>query len=200
MIADHIILAIVWILYGVIHSVLANRTVKKNLQQKMGRAAPYYRIIYTLFAFLSMAAVIYYQVSLPTRLVFEKSMVTNIAGGLLSFSGLVLMLVCIKKYFISLSGLRSLFSEKPEQELIITGVHRYVRHPLYLGTFAFLWGLFLLIPQLSLLVAITIITVYTLIGIGLEEEKLVMEFGESYSRYREKVPALFPRLRLKRKR
>jgi methanethiol S-methyltransferase len=55
--------------------------------------------------------------------------------------------------------------------------------------------LFLLLPYLSLLIANSIITVYTLIGIGLEEKKLVNEFGESYSNYQASVPKLIPFLK-----
>ena len=108
------------------------------------------------------------------------------------------MLICIKKYFISLSGLKSLIREEYSNELMITGVHKYVRHPLYTGTFAFLWGLFLIFPNWNLFVSNVIITAYTLIGIKLEEEKLIKEFGEQYRVYRQQVPMLFPLLRLKR--
>ncbi len=44
----------------------------------------------------------------------------------------------------------------------------------------------------SLLVANTVITLYTLLGIELEEAKLVDEFGDEYRRYRETVPKLLP--------
>ena len=109
------------------------------------------------------------------------------------------MILCIQKYFISLSGLRSLINEKSSDILMINGIHRYMRHPLYLGTFLFIWGLFLIQPYLSLLIANTIITVYTLIGIGFEENKLVEEFGEQYTQYKKNVPKLFPFIKIKRK-
>ena len=77
------------------------------------------------------------------------------------------MILCIKNYFLSLSGLKSLLNESYSNELIIKGVHRYVRHPLYLGTFAFIWGLWLLLPTVSFLIVNVIITTYTLVGIRL---------------------------------
>ena len=99
---------------------------------------------------------------------------------------------------MNLSGLRSLAIEDFSNELQITGIHKYVRHPLYLGTFMFIWGLFLVIPLLSLLIANVIITVYTLIGIELEEKKLLSEFGENYRLYRQTVPKLIPTFKLRR--
>jgi protein-S-isoprenylcysteine O-methyltransferase Ste14 len=103
------------------------------------------------------------------------------------------MLVCIRKYFVSLSGLKSLYQEEPAAELMITGIHRYMRHPLYSGTFLAIWGLWVLWPSASLLIANAVITIYTLLAIRLEEEKLVAEFGDQYRLYQQKVPKLIPR-------
>ena len=58
-----------------------------------------------------------------------------------------------------------------------------------------IWGLWLLLPTVSYLACGLIITVYTLIGIVLEEKKLVIEFGETYTTYQKQVPKLIPRLR-----
>jgi protein-S-isoprenylcysteine O-methyltransferase Ste14 len=55
-----------------------------------------------------------------------------------------------------------------------------------------LWGLFIILPYLSFLISNIIITIYTLIGIELEEKKLELEFGESYRQYKQKVPKLLP--------
>ncbi|MDB5200337.1 MAG: hypothetical protein JWO92_2300 [Chitinophagaceae bacterium] len=73
-----------------------------------------------------------------------------------------------------------------------SGLHKYVRHPLYFGTLLFVWGLFVLFPLLSNLIAAVVITVYVLIGIKLEEQKLFLEYGEEYEAYSKKVPKLIP--------
>lgn len=197
MLFNHIILAMLWMVYCVLHSVLASERLKKKLRQGM-RNYKWYRLWYTLFAFLFLIALLYYQVRIQTIELFIVTNTLLIAGIILSFSGFALMLVCIRKYFVNLSGLRSLFIENFTNELHITGVHRYIRHPLYLGTFAFIWGLFLLLPYLSLLIANIIITAYTLIGIELEERKLVLEFGENYKEYQRSVPKILPFLKPKR--
>ena len=103
------------------------------------------------------------------------------------------MIICIKKYFLSLSGIKSLFENKAvANELRIDGIHKYVRHPLYLGTFIFIWGIFLVYPYLSLFIAFSIITLYTVFALRFEEEKLVAEFGDAYLDYKVKVPAIIP--------
>lgn len=197
MILNHIIVAVLWIIYCVLHSVMASEGIKKKLRRKM-KNYKWYRLWYTLFAFVFLVVIVYYQVMMSTIELFNRSNFTFIVGIVLSFSGLVLMLVCIQKYFMSLSGLRSLIVENFSNQLQVTGIHKYVRHPLYLGTFLFIWGLFFLLPFLSLFIANVVITVYTLIGIELEEQKLVLEFGEDYRRYQREVPKLIPSFKFKR--
>ena len=192
MILSHIILAILWIIYCLLHSVLASITVKNKLKQILGTTYKHYRLFYTLFSFFFLVAVLYYQVTITTTLLFSFYPPVFISGIIIGSAGLFLMMICIKKYFMNLSGLKSLVNEGSYSQLEIKGVHRYVRHPLYLGTFAFIWGLLLVFPYLSLLIANAIITMYTLVGIKLEEKKLVDEFGEQYSQYCKQVPKLLP--------
>ena len=192
MLTNHIILAMVWIVYCVLHSVLAGVNVKKQLQKMLGRHYKYYRPGYTIFSLVFLVVLLWYQSRLLTIKFYEPGFLVQIAGSLVSIAGLTVMLICIKKYFFSLSGLKTLMQESSANPLIISGIHRYVRHPLYLGTFGFIWGLFVLFPYLSLLIADVIITVYTLLAIKWEEEKLVFEFGDQYKAYQKKVPKLIP--------
>ncbi len=93
-----------------------------------------------------------------------------------------------------MSGLKTLYADEVQtgNTLIITGIHRHVRHPLYAGTFLFIWGLFILMPYTSLIISNFIITCYTLIGIRFEEEKLLREFGPHYEEYKKRVPKIIP--------
>lgn len=192
MIAQHILLALLWILYGLLHSWLANVSFKQKAQQWLKGNYQYYRIYYTLFAFVTFAAILYYQINMASPLLWPATTVTIIAGSILALSGLTLMGICISKYFFSLSGLKSLFTGSTSNTLMISGIHKYMRHPLYFGTFVFIWGLWILFPYVSLLIANTIITTYTLIGIHLEEDKLIKEYGDDYRQYRQNVPMLIP--------
>jgi methanethiol S-methyltransferase len=198
MIQHHIILASLWLSYCCLHSVLASITVKEKLKRLIGHYFKYYRIFYTLFAFFGLIGLLYYQVKLPTLQFYAVTQALLLAGIILGGTGLFIMLICIKKYFISISGLLSIFQEKPASNLMVDGIHQYVRHPLYSGTFAFIWGLFICMPYLSLVIMNTIITIYTLIGINLEEQKLIAEFGDDYRNYQQEVPMLLPILKLKR--
>lgn len=193
MLLNHILLAAVWILYCVLHSVLASITVKQWVQQQSSKAFRYYRLFYTLFAAVSLGAIIWFHLSITSPWVFVPVFATTISGIVIGGAGLILMAICIKKYFLSLSGLKSLYIESPSAELMIAGIHRYMRHPLYTGTFLFIWGLWIVLPTIGLLIANIVITGYTLYAIRLEERKLVAEFGDSYRAYQKAVPKLIPR-------
>jgi len=104
------------------------------------------------------------------------------------------MSASIFKYFKLLSGIRSIYLATPPAELKLDGIHKYVRHPLYLGTLLFVWGLFFIFPFLNNLIAVVAITIYVLVGIKFEEKKLVKEFGNDYAEYIKNVPGLFPKL------
>ena len=192
MIVQHLLLTMAWIVYCILHSVMAATGVKNYLRLQLKTSYKYYRLFYTLFAFIGLATLLYLHFTISPVELFLSQGLVRIAGFFITIAGAILMLYCIRHYFFSLSGIRSLVQEDQESRLIITGVHRYVRHPLYLGTFVFIWGLLFLIPQLSLLLANVVITVYTLIGMRLEESKLVEEFGEEYKNYQRSVPALIP--------
>ncbi len=105
------------------------------------------------------------------------------------------MYIC--KYFYELSGIQALQKDKAAvtPTLQQSGLHKYVRHPIYFGTLLFVWGLFLLFPLLSNLIAASSLTVYVLIGIQLEETKLFLEYGEEYEQYSKRVPKLIPKFK-----
>jgi len=160
----------------------------------MGRQYKFYRLYYTVFAFVGLAIILFYQITILSYRIFTPTTVSSVLGIIIAFSGLLIMSICILKYFMQLSGVKGLIENRTSNELMITGIHKIVRHPLYTGTFIFIWGLLVIFPVASLLIADAIITIYTLIGLRFEEMKLEKEFGEAYRLYKQKVPMLMPKL------
>ena len=188
----HLLLACCWILFCLLHSLLAATRVKKIIIPRLKKAGPYYRLFYTVFAAGSFGVVIALQLSLTSPLLVQPGLSMFIAGIAGLLTGLIIMGICIRRYFFRLSGLRGLLQQDNSQVLLQNGLHKYVRHPLYLGTFLFIWSLFLLFPSLSAAIANGIITLYTIAGARLEEQKLVEMFGPVYTNYRQKVPMFIP--------
>lgn len=75
--------------------------------------------------------------------------------------------------------------------LIVTGLYRYVRHPVYLMTLAAMVAAPVLPLDRVVLAAAAL--AYLAFGIPIEERKLLAQFGPAYAAYRRRVPAVFPR-------
>lgn len=107
--------------------------------------------------------------------------------------GLVFMWKSIRKYFFYLSGIDVVINRPVESRLETGGLHKLVRHPLYFGTLTVIWCIFAWMPTFANAIACLVITLYTIIGIQIEEHKLVEEFGDDYRDYQQRVSMLVPR-------
>lgn len=194
MFSQHIILALFWTGYFLLHSLLADMRVKQKMLQLTGRFFKYYRSLYNAIALVLLATLMIWQIKLPSKRIWAPFIPQYILGALMMFLGFTGMVLILKKYFFSSNGFRDLFLEGGKPVLVTNGLHRWVRHPLYMGTFLFIWGFFLLVPAWSLLITNILITVYTLLAIQLEEKKLVSIFGEQYIQYQKEVPMIWPRM------
>ncbi len=189
---SHLLLFLFWVLYGVLHSLLASLVLKKWLYKKAPAYEKYYRLGYSVFAVTSLAALLWFQFSITGIVLFTNKWLRFVPGIPFALAGLVMMTICSKNYFLHLLGVETFFKKDTAAILKTDGMHRFVRHPLYLGTFMFITGLFFCFPYLSNLIMVLVIILYTLIGIRLEEKKLLVEFGEAYRLYQTKVPKLIP--------
>jgi protein-S-isoprenylcysteine O-methyltransferase Ste14 len=79
--------------------------------------------------------------------------------------------------------------------VVADGPYRYVRNPLYLGTWLHLFALALLMPASGAVFAVVLIGVEQLRLIGGEEEFLAGTLGAAYTAYTARVPRLVPALR-----
>jgi protein-S-isoprenylcysteine O-methyltransferase Ste14 len=79
--------------------------------------------------------------------------------------------------------------------LIADGPYRYLRNPLYLGSWFMLAAISFLMPPTGALAVLPLITLF-LVRLVLGEEKfLTAEIGDPYRAYQRAVPRLVPRLR-----
>ena len=187
-------LGISWIGYGALHSILASKACKDYFAQKNPSLFRFYRLVYMIIAFITLLPPLYLLYQSPGFLCWEPGLISMIAGLLCILPGLFIIAKCLYLYLGTIKGIRDLVTEKPGQILFRNGLHSRIRHPLYLGTFLFLWGIFIVLPYSALLLTNIIVTLYTLLGIRFEEKKLRAEFGETYSRYLKEVPMILPRL------
>jgi len=82
------------------------------------------------------------------------------------------------------------------QRLVVGGLYRYVRNPMYVALLAAIIGEALLLGQVSLLAYAVVVGVITNLFVRFyEEPALRRRFGDQYEVYRKAVPGWWPRLR-----
>ena len=194
--SDYWILTAYWILFCVVHHITATEKCKEIVRVKMGRVFRYYRLMYSFLALASFIFVLFKQFSIKSGYLGISFWFKYFIGFPLGILGICLMFASIRKYFFKLSGIGVFYADQRPTTLELHGVHKYIRHPLYLGTLLLIWSLFLFFPLLTNLLAFLVMTAYVLIGIRSEEKKLLIVFGETYKNYRDKTPGLIPHIRI----
>ena len=106
--------------------------------------------------------------------------------------GGVLLLTCIWEF--AHSGRGTLSPVDPPRELVVKGLYRYVRNPMYLSVTVLVLGEVLLTGSWALFIywAVWFVAV-NLFVMGVEEPILRRRFGESYERYTREVRRWLPR-------
>jgi protein-S-isoprenylcysteine O-methyltransferase Ste14 len=183
------------VLWGILHSLLASHAVKNFLRRTLGHGfMKFYRLLYNIFAVISIAPVLYLMVSLPDKTLYQVPAPWSylmLSGQALSV--LLLFIAVMQTDLLSFAGLRQLFEEEKTGNLVTSGLYRSIRHPLYTFSLAILW----FSPSMSLnsLIVYAALTIYVLTGIIFEERKLLREFGQAYTEYKSTTPMLLPGVR-----
>ncbi len=94
---------------------------------------------------------------------------------------------------IFIQGWRELYRARQKNELVTTGLYRFVRHPQYTGLFIGLFGEGVVHWPTLFSVAILpiIILAYYLLSRN-EEKKVLEQFGEEYRTYQNQIPMFIP--------
>ncbi len=186
------------LLYGALHSALASLWLKRRAARSFGAANErWFRFLYNLLAALTLLPVLALPVLLEDRPLYQIPWpwrALTLAGQALAL--VTLMVGLLQTDIWSFLGLRQLLfgPEDQPRPLVVGGLYRWVRHPLYSAGLAFLW----LAPVMTLnQLAFNLgSTFYILLGAMLEERKLQAEFGEAYQAYSRQTAMLVPFLRL----
>jgi protein-S-isoprenylcysteine O-methyltransferase Ste14 len=118
----------------------------------------------------------------------------RVLGGILLVAGLIALIRAFVRFVTE--GLGTPAPIAAPERLVVGGVYRYVRNPMYVAVLAAIVGQGLLLGRLGLLLyaAATWLVVAAFVR-WYEEPTLTRRFGEDYETYRRAVPAWWPRLR-----
>jgi protein-S-isoprenylcysteine O-methyltransferase Ste14 len=118
----------------------------------------------------------------------------RLLGALLLIAGLVFVVQAFVRFVVEGSGTPAPIA--PTERLVVGGVYRYVRNPMYVSLLAVIVGQALLLGRLGLLLYAAAMWLVTAAFVRwYEEPTLTRQFGGDYEAYRRAVPAWWPRLR-----
>ncbi|MEM9442973.1 MAG: isoprenylcysteine carboxylmethyltransferase family protein [Pseudomonadota bacterium] len=193
---EHVAYALLWLSFGVLHSALADRRLKEPVQHVIGSR---YRVAYNIVATVHVGAVYFIGRFLlaSDSLDFSLPQYWPTVSTALQVLGFAIIIVALSHYDLGrFVGITQIQRQEPDvdgeaaaEQLHISGLHRWVRHPLYLGVFLVLWSR--VAGEFELATAVWA-SLYVVIGAKLEEGRLIGIYGDAYTIYRQKVPMFFP--------
>jgi len=108
-------------------------------------------------------------------------------SALITLAGAVVLLASVYEFFSAGHG--TLAPIDPPRQLVVSGLYRFTRNPMYNGVAAVLLGQAWFFSSLFLLAyAATVLVCFHLFVVLYEEPSLESRFGESYLSYRKAVP------------
>lgn len=179
-----------WVIFGALHSAMIHHEWRPKIQYFLEVDDQTYRLIYALFSVVSLFLCTVVTLLADGEFLKDPDLFTYIGGGVLILGSLYLMKQSFANYSLTI-----FIGLQPENntKLKISGLNRFVRHPLYLSSILFLIGIFVFWPTNVLFATCLVLIAYTVIGSKLEERKLIKQFGKDYTDYIKEVPGLFPR-------
>lgn len=114
-------------------------------------------------------------------------------GILLIIVGIALFVYCFQLFKIVGKG--TPVPLEPPKELVIKGIYKYTRNPIYVGYWLIILGEFMLFGRLLMLVYLLLFIIANhLLVVFYEEKNLKKRFGNTYKKYTNDVPRYIPRL------
>ncbi len=197
---DVSVILMLFTLFGILHSLLANKKIKTFVKEKAGDFMAFYRLAYVILSLLSFYLIYEYSPRPDVKIYDLKSPFDFIIliPQLLALAGIFwsLKYFCVKEFL----GINQIFRwinnnynrEELDEHMTLTaeGPYKFVRHPLYFFSIIFIAAR----PAMNLFDVTLIIGIvfYFYIGSFYEEKKLADKFGEQYAEYQKAVPRLIP--------
>ena len=182
-----------WVLWCTLHSALISTTVTDFAKKKLGGGFRFYRLFYNVVSLVTLIPLVYYSHMLREAPVFRWEGSMRIVQVFLVAVSVYLFVAGGRHYswarFWGIAQVKAGSSLADSSTFVVSGIHRIIRHPWYLGGILIVWAQDM---SVSTILINMVISVYFMIGAVLEERKLVIEFGEKYREYQRTVSMLFP--------
>jgi protein-S-isoprenylcysteine O-methyltransferase Ste14 len=116
----------------------------------------------------------------------------DVAGTVVGLAGLAMVVACFVRFVREGRGTPA--PTAPTEELVVGGLYRYLRNPMYVGVGLVIAGQCLAFRSGALVVWLGLFTLaVTVFVVGYEQPTLRERYGASYEAYCREVPAVVPR-------
>lgn len=143
-----------------------------------------------LIAFLACPGTVALAIPLTWLIATDNVRVVRPAGLVPLVSGSAALLWCVRDFYVSGKG--TLAPWQPPERLVVTGLYRYSRNPMYVAVSLMLLGWAIASGVTGLyFYALAVMTAFQLRVVFGEEPWLAGRFGEEWEQYRARVPRWF---------
>ena len=191
-----ILLAVLWVGWCTLHSLLITPAVTGRIQNRWGRYLVYYRLGYNLFSLLTLIPLWAYTKSLSRITGALWPWPYSLVQVLMALLGLAAFIAGGRAYdLLFFLGLRQIRDSRATSllsapgSLKTSGILGMIRHPWYTGGLLLIWAQKMDRP---ILIMSLILSVYFIVGALLEERKLTRIYGQDYRDYQQEVSMFFP--------
>ncbi|MEW6078804.1 MAG: hypothetical protein AB1724_13390 [Thermodesulfobacteriota bacterium] len=193
---DALFNALVLLLWGTIHSLLARDPIKNRIARVVG--PDFVKLVYVSVAGITQCLLLFLWRPLPGWHWQAQGLLYWILTFLFLASMTAVFVSSLLLDYMEALGIRSVIRRMRRQPyrpmpLSLRGPYAYCRHPVYLFTLFFLW----LGPTMNWtkLEFSLLATLYVIAGMFLEDRDTARHLGPAYAEYRNHVPILIPRLK-----
>ena len=118
----------------------------------------------------------------------------RVTGAVLTGAGAAVLLGAFAQFAVQGRGTPA--PPAPTEQLVVRGLYRYVRNPMYVAVLAVIAGQAILLGRPVLLgYAAVVAAAFVAFVYGYEQPTLARRYGAQYQAYRQDVPGWWPRLR-----
>jgi len=198
----YLFVVFLWTGYVALHSFLISVRFTNLMTRLLKDYYAFYRLFYVLISLVLLIPLINYSGQIDDKVIITYESPLSIVRYILVYGSLIMFFWAFFFNYDSLSffGIRQIIhfrKEKkinPSEEIKKNGLLGIMRHPMYLALIIYLWSQTFRVVDI---ITNALLTIYVIIGTILEERKLVLEFGEAYTKYQKEVPMLIPFTKMK---
>jgi protein-S-isoprenylcysteine O-methyltransferase Ste14 len=183
-----------WVGYFVLHSALASLVLKRAVARRFPAWMPAYRLAFNALAVLLALPLLWWTLTAGGPVMWRWTGAWSWAADILAAAAAAGFVTTLRDYdggeFLGTRQWHARQTRVEDQERFrLSPLHRHVRHPWYALGLVILWTRDM---DAARLLAAVLATGYVVVGMYLEERKLVALHGDAYREYRRRVPPLVP--------